>query len=288
MTASTLNPPLTERTVTRSGRKKVWIDLENSPHVPFFRPIIDELEARGYSVTLTARDCFQVVELADMVKLRYKKVGRHYGKNSFAKVLGLCIRCAQMMPGVLKEKPDLAVSHGSRSLFTVAALLGIPTITIVDYEHAKWVSFPRLAWVMAPEIIPDQAFIANGIPRDHILKYPGIKEDVYTPFFRPNLSLQDILGLRSSDVVVTIRPPATEAHYHNPESEKLLMAVFELLAAHPEVKTILLPRTPRQEASLRQARPDLFAARRIVVPEHVRLCQFVFQAPERQSPLVKS
>src|ERR1700677_2117937 len=107
MTASTLNPPLTERTVTRSGRKKVWIDLENSPHVPFFRPIIDELEARGYSVTLTARDCFQVVELADMVKLRYKKVGRHYGKNSFAKVLGLCIRCAQMMPGVLKEKPDL-------------------------------------------------------------------------------------------------------------------------------------------------------------------------------------
>jgi hypothetical protein len=25
----------------------VWIDLENSPHVPFFLPIIRELEARG-------------------------------------------------------------------------------------------------------------------------------------------------------------------------------------------------------------------------------------------------
>jgi hypothetical protein len=68
--------------------------------------------------------------------------------------------------------------------------------------------------------------------------------------------------------VVTIRPPATEAHYHNPESEKLLMAVFELLSAHPEVKTVLLPRTHKQEAELRHARPELFVAGRIVVPEH--------------------
>lgn len=33
------------RSVRSTGRK-VWIDLDNSPHVPFFRPIIEELEAR--------------------------------------------------------------------------------------------------------------------------------------------------------------------------------------------------------------------------------------------------
>jgi predicted glycosyltransferase len=37
---------------------------------------------------------------------------------------------------------------------------------------------------------------------------------------------------------------------------------------HPEIKTILLPRTPRQEEELRQARPNLFASQRIVVPKH--------------------
>jgi hypothetical protein len=100
------------------------------------------------------------------------------------------------------------------------------------------------------------------------LHYPGIKEDVYTPFFQPNPSLKETLGLQPEHIVVTIRPPATEAHYHNPESEKLLMAVFELLGTHPEVKTVLLPRTHRQEEDLRQARPDLFAAGRIVVPKH--------------------
>ena len=34
--------------------KKVWIDIDNSPHVPFFLPIIKELENRGAEVVLTA------------------------------------------------------------------------------------------------------------------------------------------------------------------------------------------------------------------------------------------
>src|ERR1035441_10057092 len=53
---------------------KIWIDLDNSPHVPFFAPIIDELEKSGYSVLVTARDCFQVCELADLLHLQYRVV----------------------------------------------------------------------------------------------------------------------------------------------------------------------------------------------------------------------
>jgi predicted glycosyltransferase len=256
----------------RSDRK-VWIDLENSPHVPFFGPIIMELEERGCEVLLTARDCFQVCELADMAGLKYRSIGHHYGKNSIAKVVGLGIRVLQMTPLILRERPAISVSHGSRSSFVVSAMLGIPSITIADYEYADhrltdWLGSMRKKWVMTPEVIPSDIFERSGLPKDHVLHYPGIKEDVYTPFFQPDPSLKDTLGLQSSDIVVTIRPPATEAHYHNPESEKLLMAVFNLLGAHPEVKTILLPRTPRQEAELRQANPELFAAGRIVVPKH--------------------
>jgi uncharacterized protein len=262
----------------RSGKKprsdrKVWIDLENSPHIPFFRPIIKELEERGCEVVLTARDCFQVCELADMAGLKYRKIGHHYGKNSIAKLVGLGIRVLQMTPFALREKPAISVSHGSRSLLVLSALLGIRSINIADYEHADhrltiWLGSVQKKWVMTPNVVPPDVFVKNGMLKDHILHYPGIKEDVYTPFFQPDPSLKDTLGLQASDIVVTIRPPATEAHYHNPESEKLLMVVFELLVAHPEVKTILLPRTHKQEAELRKARPDLFAAERIVVPKH--------------------
>jgi len=30
--------------------KKIWIDLDNSPHVPFFKPIIKEFNKRGYQM----------------------------------------------------------------------------------------------------------------------------------------------------------------------------------------------------------------------------------------------
>src|ERR1039457_881610 len=256
----------------RSGRK-VWIDLENSPHVPFFDPIIEVLEKRGCEVVLTARDCFQVCELADMAGFKYKKIGHHYGKHRIAKVAGLGIRVLQMMPLIRREKPALAVSHGSRSLIALSAMLGIPSITIADYEYAdhrlaKLLGSARKKWVMTPDVVPPDIFRKDGLLPDHILHYPGIKEDVYTPFFEPDPSLKDILGLQTDDIVVTIRPPATEAHYHNPESETILTSVFGLLNEHPEVKAVLLPRTPRQEAELRQANAELFASGRILVPKH--------------------
>src|SRR2546425_1169273 len=65
--------------VTDKG--KIWIDLDNSPHVPFFAPIVEELQKRGYSLVLTARNCFQVHELADLFHLNYKLIGRHSAKE---------------------------------------------------------------------------------------------------------------------------------------------------------------------------------------------------------------
>lgn len=253
----------------RRAKKKVWIDLENSPHVPFFRPIIAELEKRGYAVVLTARDCFQVCELADAAHLPYKRVGRHYGKHTLAKMTGLVVRALQMLPAMLRNQPDLAVSHGSRSLFLLATLLRIPTITIMDYEHVRWAGFAHQSWVLAPEIIPQEAFLKAGIDEQHILRYPGIKEDVYTPCFRPSASFKSDLGLDGTEVVITIRPPATEAHYHNPESEALLAEVMEMMKRHPQAKAVLLPRTTRQEQELRKGWPTLFAGGRVIVPENV-------------------
>lgn len=252
---------------------KVWIDLDNSPHVPLFRPVIQELEKRGCKVILTARDCFQVRELADLAGLDYRTIGRHYGKNRIAKVAGLAIRVLQLAPFILREKPTLSISHGSRSLIVLSALLGIRNLTISDYEHAdlrltNWLGSEDKKWFMTPAVISSSLYEKRGMRADHILSYPGIKEDVYVPFFVPDPSLQEALGFSPNDVVVTLRPPASEAHYHNPESDKLLMAVLELLEEHPEVKTVLLPRTPRQEQELRAAKPELFATGRIVVPEH--------------------
>src|SRR5260370_13639411 len=104
----------------RGVGKTIWIDLDNSPHVPFFRPIIQQLETRGYHVLLTARDCFQVCGLAEQLHLDCKPVGRHYGKHRVMKCLGLGIRTLQLLPLARRARPALAVSHGSRSQLVAA------------------------------------------------------------------------------------------------------------------------------------------------------------------------
>lgn len=246
-------------------QRKIWIDLDNSPHVPFFAPIIEELEARGYSVFITARDCFQVFELADAFKLNYKRIGRHNGKSKFLKVAGLCLRALQLLPSILREKPDLAISHGSRAQLLLSSLVRLPSIVIFDYEFVKGLGFVHPNWVMMPEVIPDSAVHEKG----HLLKYPGIKEDVYVAGFKPDPSLRTQLGLNGSELVVTLRPPANEAHYHNARSDELFNAVVDFLSCVPDLKMVVLPRNHKQEVSMRNRWPRLFAAGKIVIPEHV-------------------
>jgi len=46
------------RANAKSTHKKIWIDLDNSPHIPFFRPIIEKLRDNDYEVLVTARDAY--------------------------------------------------------------------------------------------------------------------------------------------------------------------------------------------------------------------------------------
>jgi uncharacterized protein len=246
---------------------KIWIDLDNSPHVPFFVPIMEELERSGYSVLLTARDCFQVCELADLLHLNYRSVGHHYGKNRIMKLAGVCWRALQLLPGVFRNKPQLALSHGSRSQLVVANLLRIPSVTIADYEFAKIWMLVRPTWVIIPEIIPGDRV---QCPQDRLLKYPGIKEDVYVPRFTPDPSILTCLGLTTStDIKVVVRPPATEAHYHRPESDQLFTTVLDFLGSKAHVKMILLPRNERQAEDIRSKWSTLFAKGQILIPRRV-------------------
>lgn len=246
-------------------QKKIWIDLDNTPHVPFFIPIKRELERRGYKVVLTARDAFQVCELAEHSGLEFIKIGRHYGKHMVLKLLGLIWRTLQLVPFVLKERPDVALSHGARSQAFLSNIMRIPSILIMDYEHSKSPPFCHNKWVIIPDAIPIADMHTNP---SRVRQYPGIKEDVYAPEFRPDSGIYGELGIRPDDFVVTMRPPANEAHYHNPESEVLFETLMKLLFSHPEVRTVLLPRNKNQEKHIRDRWPEWFENNKTIVPAH--------------------
>jgi uncharacterized protein len=249
----------------RSRRKKIWIDMDNSPHVPFFRPIIEELRKRNYEVLVTARDAYQTRELLEFYGVSAKLIGRHYGKHKVWKAMGTCWRALAMTASVRNEKIDLAVTHGSRGCVLACALLRIPDILLFDYEFVAKIPTVKPTWLMAPGVIVDRQ-AGNGAT---IIKYPGIKEDVYLSRFRPDYGLKQRLGVRPDDLLVTVRPPATEAHYHNAESDKLLTEAINRFASDPTARILLLPRNKRQEAALRTAWTEAIARRQILIPDHV-------------------
>jgi predicted glycosyltransferase len=247
-----------------SRRRTIWIDIDNSPHVPFFLPIIEELKKRSIEVELTARDMYQVCELLEFFKLPCKVIGGHYGKNKVLKVLGSCLRVLQLAPTAARLRPSLALSHGSRAQILVCKALGIPTVMLHDYEHSTKTGFIEPDWTLMPAVITDGAMRRRP---ERSLTYPGLKEDVYIPCFRPDPSILSHLGISQDSLVVTLRPPATEAHYHNPESEELFAEALRLLAERPNVRAVTLPRNARQSTQLRKEWAHLIAAGSMIIPE---------------------
>jgi predicted glycosyltransferase len=243
--------------------RKVWIDLDNSPHVPFFVPIVEALRNQGYEVIVTARDAYQVRDLIEFYGLPARVVGRHYGKSKILKLLGTCWRALQLAAIMRKHKPDIAVSHGSRGCMLASHLLKIKGLTISDYEFAGRFNFMRTRWGAFPEVVPNARIEGPGVT---ILKYPGIKEDVYLSRFRPDPELRTRLGIDHEELLVTVRPPAGEAHYHNPASEALLTEVLEKFSRPPGTRVLLLPRNKRQENELRAAWIERIASGRILIP----------------------
>jgi len=258
------NPSLSANVSQGTSGPLIWIDLDNTPHVPFFKPIIRELRAKGYRVHVTARDAFQVCALASKMEVECDKIGRHYGKNRFSKVAGLIVRAAQLLPVVMHSRPVIGLSHGSRSQLLICNLFRIPTILIMDYEFTSSPPLVRPLWEIVPDALPGSNLHAQNSNR--ILKYRGIKEDVYVSEFKPDPSILDRLNLRGSSVIVTARPPADEAHYHNPESDVFFTHFMNRAVKHAKIKIVLLPRNKRQEDQMRSNSPEWFRGDSVIVP----------------------
>lgn len=249
---------------TSTNKKIVWIDIDNSPHVPFFLPIVEGLQNLGIEVVLTARAAYQVCDLIKLFSMPCKVIGRHYGKNKLLKVAGNCLRAAELLPLAMARRPDLAISHGSRAQVLVCKSLGIPTLVMHDYEHSTKTGFIEPNWILMPDVIPNHVMSKKT---ERVLKYHGLKEDVYVPRFRPDASILGRLALDAQDLIVTLRPPATEAHYHNPESEVLFNETLRFLAKQPRLRVVVLPRSVRQNEQIRKDWAELISSGRVVIPE---------------------
>ncbi|HKS26413.1 MAG TPA: DUF354 domain-containing protein [Pyrinomonadaceae bacterium] len=237
----------------------IWIDLANSPHVPFFRALKVELEGRGAEVRVTARDFAQTVELARGAGLEPEVIGGFGGRALMGKAGNLIGRAARLARWARRQAFDLALSHNSYAQVAAARALSIPAVTLMDYEHqpANHLSFRLARRVIVPRAFPAEALRRYGAGSGKVRRYEGTKEDVYLADFEPDPGFAGRLlelGVRTEDIIVVVRPPARDALYHRFEND-LFAELVARLEAHPQVKVILLPRTEAQRVE--------FAARSI-------------------------
>jgi predicted glycosyltransferase len=234
-------------------------------HIPFFQPILEEFKSRGFSTVMSARNCYQVCGLVDLFNFDCSIVGKHHGKNKLFKTLGMIMRSCQLVQYARKNKPDIALSHGSRAQLIAAKVLGIPVVITMDYEFGQKIPFFHPRMFIVPEVLAENDCWSHAIVRS----YPGIKEDIYVPFFKPCPEILTELAIDGSNLLVTIRPPATEAHYHNPKSDELFVRSIQYLSEQPGLQMILLPRTERQAEWVKHEWPRLVSTRKMVIPPNV-------------------
>ncbi len=133
----------------------------------------------------------------------------------------------------------------------------------MDYEYTRTIPLARPRWEIVPEALLHEKLYSK--PK-YVRYYRGIKEDVYVPEFNPDPSLLEELGLRLDEMVITVRPPANEAHYYNPESDVLFVELMSRICRTPGIHVILLPRHQLQEQALRAGYPEWFEDGKTIVP----------------------
>ena len=246
---------------------RIWIDLANSPHVPFFAALREEFRARGHEVEVTAREFAQTIELAEATDLAPVVIGGHGGRELAGKAGNLFGRARALRSWTRGREFDLAVSHNSYSQIIAARSLRLQTVTLMDYEHqpANHLAFRLASRVIVPRAFPASALRRYGAATSKVRRYDGFKEDVYLADWRAGAgALENLLaslGVSEREILIVVRPPARDALYHRFDNE-LFDALLERLCAQRDVCIVLLARTDaqREEFDARQR------SERIIMP----------------------
>jgi uncharacterized protein len=233
---------------------RVWIDVSNSPQVPFFRPLITLLEGRGHEVEVTTRDYAQTLELLELHGIAHEVVGpRHGGARAVGKARAMAGRVRALRRHARGRGFDIALAHASHEPTLAARSLGIPSAYAFDYEFARaqhGLGCRAATRVVVPEAIPQERMDGLGARARKVRRYPGLKEEYYLAGFTPDPAALDELGLDRGRVLVVVRTPPEVSLYHR-HGNPLVADVLKRLGADPGVHAVVLPRTAEQQAAVR-------------------------------------
>jgi hypothetical protein len=212
----------------------IWIDITNLPHVLFFKDFI-----RKHNALVTARQFGELTNLLDTHEIEYVAVGKHGGKKQKDKLVESSKRVMELADIISRHDIKVAISKHSVELPRVAYGLGIPTIQIVDNEHAEEQNrlvLPLCSRIVIPKVLDHKRLLNQGATLKQMKDFKGVCEVVHVKNFRPDKRVLNELGLEN---YVLIRPEPYMAAYFKSEgiTKFLVDRIAEL-----GLKAVVVPR----------------------------------------------
>jgi uncharacterized protein len=195
---------------------KVLFDIVHPAHVHFFKHVIRNLEARGHTTRIVAREKDVTTDLLDRLGFAYETVGRSGKKTMFAQASELVTRDLALARVAREFKPDVIATRNPSGA-QVGRLLGIPAVFDTDNGASAGIHF----WSAAPfaHVITTPACLPEDHGRRHV-KYPGYKQSAYLHpnHFQPDPKVRDALGVSAGERFFILRLVANVASHDTGES----------------------------------------------------------------------
>lgn len=228
---------------------KIWIDIVNAPHVRFFKSIISYLENEGEEVFITARRFGDVHRLLDLFNINYNLVGWH-GVSLEEKLIRSTQRAYELSQIISREKPDIAVSKHSIELPRISYGLKIPSVYILDNEHAiaaNKLTLPLCNRVILPAVIKPESVVRCGADPDYLLPYNGTSELTHLVDFQYNPHIFDDLKLDlKKEKTILMRPEPSLASYLDADCRTTVLSPI-VEALEDQANILVIPRFREQQ-----------------------------------------
>ena len=206
---------------------KVWVDISNAPHVRFFKDVIKYLENEGEDVIVTARQFGDIHKLLDTYEIDYISVGKH-GVSLHDKLKESTQRVNNLVDIIYDEKVDVALSKHSIELPRISFGLGIPSLYVLDNEHAlaaNKLTLPLCDRIITPKIIDMWKLMKFGADPNTIISYDGTSELMHFKSFKYNDNIFNDLNLKfNHSKTILMRPEPSLASYLNSDCRKSVLS----------------------------------------------------------------
>lgn len=188
----------------------IVVSIQHPAHVHLYRYVVSELQSRGHTVHVFARDEPMIRTLLDAYRFDYEALSGP-GGTAGPRAVGQIAYEWRLLRHTIPIDPDVMTAVGGVSVAHVSTLVGARCVVFTDTEHATLTN--KLAFPLADTVCTPTYYRNDIGDKQH--RYEGCHELMYLhpDRFTPDPSVLDRMDLDADQRYVVVRSVAADAFH---------------------------------------------------------------------------